>query len=85
MSYELGKRDIVRHSVENNWSEHEYSCEICGDGIYHEEAFIRIAGDRFHLHCVECLEVAELLDVLGYESNLVNLFQDLGIEINAYD
>lgn len=85
MSYEFVKSDIVGQPAENNWLEHEYSCEICGDGIYHEEAYIRIAGDRFHLHCVESLEVGELLDVLGYESNLVNLFEDLGIEINAYE
>ncbi len=45
----------------------EYVCDECGEGIYSDDKYVDIDGNRYHLDCVEDMSITDLLALLGVD------------------
>lgn len=45
----------------------EYVCDECGEGIYHDDKFVDIDGERYHLECLGGMDIEKLLILLGVD------------------
>ena len=45
----------------------EYVCDMCNEGIYHEDRFADIDGKRYHLDCLEEMGIKDLMALVGVD------------------